>query len=99
MKHPEHMQRFETALRSASFRKELWDLAHALRDEGVSQTDLYFLYEHYFLLFNQKGEDDPKEDAITDVMDIIWGGGWAKGRSLFPRQLSDEELAEHRTSA
>ncbi|HWX20396.1 MAG TPA: hypothetical protein VN578_10900 [Candidatus Binatia bacterium] len=96
MKRPEHMQRFEQALGSESPGPSLWDLAHALRDEGVSQIDLYFLYEHYHLLFQG---DDPKADAITDAMDIIWGGGWAKGRDLYPHELTSEEIAEYRASA
>jgi hypothetical protein len=96
MRRLEHMQRFEKALHSQAPSQELWDLAHTLRDEGVLQMDLYFLFEHYHLLFQG---DDPKADGITDTMDIIWGGGWAKGRDLYPHELTSEELAKHRASA
>jgi hypothetical protein len=96
MKRPEHMRRFEKALHSESPGSALWDLAHTLRDEGVSQLDLYFLFEHYHLMFQG---DDPKAAAITDTIDIIWGGGWAKGRDLYPHELTSQEIEKHRVSA
>jgi hypothetical protein len=96
MKRPEHMQRFEEALQSESPGSQLWKLAHSLRDEGVSQLDLYLLYQHYHLLMQ---DDDPREDAIADTMDIIWGGGWAKGRELYPHELSGQEIEDYNASA
>jgi hypothetical protein len=93
---PEHQQRFERALHSESPGSALWELAHALRDEGISQLDLYFLYERYHLM---PWGDDPKADAITDIMDIVWGGGWAKGRDLYPHELTSLEIEKHRTSS
>ena len=90
-----HIHRFERALCSADPSEELYQLAVTLRDEGVSQIDLYLLYER----FNEVDHcDESKTDAILDTMDLIWGGGWAKGSALYPHELTDQELNEHRKS-
>ena len=96
MKRLGRMQCFEKALESESPESQLWELAHSLRDEGVSQLDLYSLYEHYHLLSQ---DNDRKADAITDTMDIIWGGGWAKGRELYSHELTSQEIERYKASA
>ena len=88
---PAHILRFETALRSAKPAEALYQLALALRDEGVSQLDLYLLFERFQIL-TPEGCDD---DHITDTMDYIWSGPWAKGNGLFPEELTTVRLTEY----
>jgi hypothetical protein len=64
----------------------LWRLAHALRDEGLPQLDLYFLFEKHFVTTSA---DDPRYDAIQSALDAIYGGPWAKGSDLYPSPLTD----------
>ena len=87
-----HRLRLEAALGSMNPTEALYALACALRDDGVSQIDLHLLFEHF-----QKATaaDDPRYDAIVDNMDLIWGGPWAKGRDLFPTELTGEILRHH----
>jgi len=61
----------------------------ALRDEGVSQVHLYALFSHFLMT---TPPDDPRYDAITDNMDLIWGGAIAKGHALYPTTLTNEDV-------
>jgi hypothetical protein len=89
----EHHAKFEQALGSLDPAARLYQLATTLRDEGVSQIDLYTLFSHY--LQKTSGED-PLYDAIADPMDIIHGGPWAKGRDLYPEPLTEESIKSER---
>jgi hypothetical protein len=89
MQRPEHIQRFEKALHSTNAVAELRQLAISLRDEGVTQIEVYFLFERFLI---PTSADDPKYDAITETMDSIWGGAWAKGSDIFPTELSNEAV-------
>jgi len=63
----------------------------ALKAEGVGQVAMY----HLFAEFQRKTDSaDPRYDAIVDNMDLIWGGGWAKDRALFERELTNADIAE-----
>lgn len=93
---PEHVERFEIALSSENPGEELLKLATSLRDEGVSQVEIYSLFEQFQVV--TKGED-PRYDAIVDTMDLIYGGPWAKGHGLFAAQLTLEQINEHRKKA
>src|SRR5271170_6041420 len=84
MSAPEHIQRFEEAMRSAAPAVVLFQLAASLRDEGVSQADLFVLFQKYQ---TETSGDDPRYDAIVDTMDLIWSGPWARGNALFPSEL------------
>lgn len=64
-------------------------LAHALRDEGMSQVALYRLYQAEHA---RSDLDEPRLDALAETLDLIWGGGWAKGRALFEQELSQARL-------
>lgn len=86
---PEHIQRFETALRSGNPAEEIPRLAASLRDEGVSQGELYVLFERFL---TENSGNDPTYDAIADSMDLIWSGPWTKGKGLFPTELTDIEV-------
>jgi hypothetical protein len=81
---PEHIQKFEEAMRAANPEKSLYHLAVSLRDEGMSQTDLYALFQKFQV---QTSGEDPRYDAIVDTMDLIYGGSWAKGHALFSTEL------------
>ena len=64
-------------------------LAQALRDEGMTQAALYRLYQAEHA---RSDLDDPHLEALAGTMDLIWGGGWAKGHALFEQELSQERL-------
>jgi len=73
-------------MRAANAVEALHDLAVTLRDEGTSQMDLFALYQKFQ---EQTAGDDPRYDAIVDMMDLIRGGPWAKGHALFSTELGD----------
>ena len=56
-------------------------LATRLRDEGLSQPELYRLYVERFSVADA---GDLKYDALQESLDIIAGGSWAKGGDLYP---------------
>ena len=37
--------------------------------------------------------------VTDDNMDLIWGGGWAKGRALFETELTSAHIAESGAAA
>jgi hypothetical protein len=89
-------QRFEVALASPNPSIALHELAKALKAEGMGQVAMY----HLFAEFQQKIDgDDPCYDAIVDNMDLIWGGGWAKGLALFETELTNADIAEPNAAA
>ncbi len=84
-------QRFELALSTPNPGAALHELAKSLKADGRGQVAMY----HLFAEFQQKtDDDDPRHDRITDIMDMIWGGGWAKGRALFETELTDADIAK-----
>jgi len=93
---PEHIRRFEQALSSENPSQELSRLAITLRDEGVSQVELYDLFEHSQIA---TPGDDPRYDTIVDTMELICGGPWAKGHGLFQTELTEAQINEHRKKA
>ena len=96
MGHPEYLERFEKARSSANPEQELYHLAVSLRDEGVSQVDLYLLFERFCQLNHR---ERPKPDAILDTMDMIYGGRCARGRALYHRELEEKAINEYRHTA
>lgn len=82
---PEHIARFEEALGSTNAFESLYQLAVSLRDEGVRQVEVYWLFQHFQIATSG---DDPRYDA----MDLIYGGPWAKGGDIFPQELTEEEI-------
>ena len=84
-------QRLQTALQSDSPAQAVAALAHALRDEGMGQAALYRLYLQAHQTHN---DNDKLYDALADTMDLIWGGGWAKGHALFDQALTQARLAQ-----
>ena len=82
-------QRLEAALQSDAPAQAVAALAHALRDEGMGQATLYRLYLQAHQMHNDK-----LYDALADTMDLIWGGGWAKGHALFDQALTQARLAQ-----
>jgi hypothetical protein len=64
--------RFEIALNCESPSQKLDALAQALKEEGMTQRDMYELFDS----FRKKHEHDTSEtkyDAILDTMDLIVG--------------------------
>ena len=96
MLQPKHLIRFEDALRGNDPAADLPVLAAALRDEGLPQIELYSLFERFYIA---EPTDSPVYDHIADTMDLIYGGPWAKGRGLYPTELSSEKIDEHRKQA
>jgi len=93
MSRSEHVRRFELALGSKAPAAELRRLAVSLRDEGVSQIELYALFEQFLIATSG---DDPAYDTIPDTMDLIYGGPLAKGRALFETELTNDQIDEYR---
>ena len=82
--------RLDKALESPNHEESVLELAKELRDEGVSQIGLYFLYTEYQQLIDS---DDPRYDSILDTLDLIYGGPWAKGYDLFESPLTKEIIS------
>lgn len=84
-------QRFEMALASNDPTTALHELAKMLKAEGMAQVAMYRLFAE----FQQKiNGDDPRYDAIVGNMELVWGGGWAKGRALYDTELTSADIAE-----
>lgn len=81
--------RLKAALDSPEPVEQLGDLACALKAEGVGQVALYRLFSEQFVALDG---DDPRCDAVADVMDRIWSGGWGGPRDLFDVGLTTEML-------
>jgi hypothetical protein len=64
---------FEQALRSVRPTDELLALARALRAGGMSQTDMYELFDRYRAAHHGDA-DEMCYNAILDTMDVI--AGW-----------------------
>jgi hypothetical protein len=62
----------ETALDGASPVPALVCLAKALKAEGMSQREMYELFDQYRAK-HQDDTDETKHDAILDTMDLIVG--------------------------
>ncbi|WP_020474959.1 hypothetical protein [Zavarzinella formosa] len=83
-------RRFEQALSSSEPSAALSVLAVELKIEGMGQAAMYRLFAEHQQTMNS---NDPCYDAILDQMNLIWGGGWAKGRALFEKELTEADLA------
>jgi hypothetical protein len=96
---PEHIRRFEEAMRTEHPFAPLHELASSLRDGGTSQFDLYLLFEHFFILVqDNEPNNEVLYEAITDNMDLIWG--WCSSdRSLFETTINEDELKRYRQQA
>jgi hypothetical protein len=84
-------QRFEQALSSPNPSVALEEFAMVLKAEGMAQVTMYHLFAEYQF---KTDSADPLHDAIVNNMDLIWGGGWAKGRSLFENELTSADIAK-----
>lgn len=67
--------------------RELRQLAIALRDEGVTQIEVYFLFATFQV---ETSGHDPKYDAIADTMDLIWGR--TRVGDIFHTELTEEQV-------
>lgn len=67
----------------------IYQLARDLRDEGVGQVALHQIFTDGLRSLDP---DDALYDALTDTLDEIWGGGWAKGGGLYQEELSEARL-------
>jgi len=97
---PEHIRRFEEALHTECPYDSLYHLAVSLRDSGVSQFDLYLLFEHFFIQVRDAVlENEQRYDAVADNMDLIWGGPWAKDGALYGVEIDKTALEHYRHQA
>lgn len=84
-------ERLGTALAQTDSFAPLYATAAALRDAGLAQVDVYGIF--IGLLDQHCATRDHRFDAITDVLDCIWGGGWGKAADeLFASPLSEAQL-------
>jgi len=77
--------RLETALREPEPSRAVHELARILRDEGMSQLEMYRLFDE-FRAIHESDSDETLCDAILDTMDFI--SGWCSPHS----RLYDTEL-------
>jgi hypothetical protein len=91
-----HHQRFEKALNGIPPAVTLHQLAIDLRDEGISQIEVYFLFSHFQ---ERTSGEDPRYDAIVDTMDEIYGGPWAKRGGVFASSLTEQAIQAGRKAA
>ena len=78
----ENAMRFEAALGEPTPFDALRTLAEALRAEGMSQQDMYRVFDEYRARHHHD-VDETLYDAILDVMDFI-SGYCAPANRLFP---------------
>ena len=83
-------ERLQAALGQVNPVQAVLALAHALKAEGMEQVAMYRVFQQRL---ERLDGNDPGCDALSDTMDLIWGGGWAKGRALFAQELSTQRLA------
>lgn len=77
--------RFEKALQAPQPGRAICELAHALRDEGMSQVEMYQLFDEFRAL-HQDDADETLHNGILDTRDLVVG--WCSlGRGLFPHML------------
>jgi hypothetical protein len=77
--------RLETALHQTEPSRAACELAGTLRDEGMSQLDMYWLFDE-FRAIHERDADGVVYDAVLDTMDIIVG--WCgPGARLYETQL------------
>ena len=84
-----YKKRFEEALAAERVYDSLPDLAKALRDEGVGQVELYKMFGEYYGTLDP---DSREYDAVFEILDLIWGGPWAKGNALYEHELTNDEV-------
>ena len=78
-------ERLEAALREPQPAHAVTALAEALKNEGMTQLEMYRLYDQYRAK-HQSDTDETIYDAILDAMDHIVG--WCSpGSRLFDTQL------------
>lgn len=84
------LTRLENALREADPDRAAFTLARCFRDEGMSQLELYRLYDSFRAL-HENDKDERLYDAILDTMDCI--SGWCSpGNRLYETDLSAGEV-------
>ncbi len=83
-------QRLTDAMGQPNPSAAVLELARRLREEGMDQVAMFRLFSEQQ---RQLSGDDPRYDAIVDTMDLIWGGPWAKGATLFDEELTNDRLA------
>src|SRR5690348_9292216 len=80
--------RLEAALKSSNLDLEraLYDLAIALKSEGMDQVSMARLYYEYFLR-HRDDTDETVYDELTNILELIDSGAWAKGNGIFETEL------------
>lgn len=83
-------EQFESAKATPNPFDGLYRIAESLRGVGLSQLDIYRIFADRL---HQHTEDDLFGDAMADVLDCIWGGGWGKlAPELFDDPLTSERI-------
>jgi hypothetical protein len=83
--------RFDEALASGDTSASLEALARSMKTEGMGQLALYRRLAGFL---SQIHSDDPRHRPVVEVMDLVWGEPWARGRSLFDRPLDEAAAIE-----
>jgi hypothetical protein len=92
----EAKNRLDAALNSAEPEENLIKVSKEMKQEGLSQLEIYELFTGYLPLLTEPNLDD-KEAAVWGALEVIYG--WCvEGRQLFPHILSNEEIEKYRES-
>ncbi len=86
--------RLHQAIHSTDHKVLILELAKRLKNEGMSQREMYNLFAS--VQAELTGEEECY-DSLVDAMDLIHGGAWAKGIGLFDSVLTTDTLdGQHR---
>ena len=97
MQNDANRDRLEQALSSPAIFDALLELARTLKSEGMSQLVMYHLFTKR-MVKHENDQDETRYDAIVEILTLIWGGGWAKGRGIFDTELTHEDVVRIRDS-
>ena len=65
---PTVAERLTIALAADDHADAVFQLATSLRDEGLSQVELYLIYSE---AFTKTAADDPRYDSLQETLDVI----------------------------
>ena len=83
-------ERLQAALRATNPAATVLTVARELRDEGMSQLELYRIFNEYRAI-HENDADEIRYDAILDTMDFIVG--WCSPNSrLYDTQLPPDTV-------
>ena len=70
-------------------------LVEALSREGKSKRQIYdVLHEFFVYVQHDRTHGDADVEVVAEVLDGLWGGGWAKGGRILPLEPDVSDASE-----